>query len=426
MNDLRPVTDREPPDAALDRLRTHLAQVDRTERLPVSTAVGRPLAEPVVARRPVPHYDQVTRDGFAVRADDTTGATASCPAVLPVGDRVDGGRAVAVDAGDELPTGADAVVGAGATADGGPALDTVSEPAGDESDLTVAESAEPGDGVCERGADVAVDEPVRPAAHRLRRSDPALCGAVGRTRVEVVQRPAVGVVPTGHGVVGGDPAAGETVETNGTTVAEYVEGWGGKVTYRDAVATDRYALRAAVERDLTKDLLVTVGGTGAGEFDRVAGVLADLGAVLVDGVALDPGGTARLAVVRDRPVVALPGDPVAAFVAMTRFVGPAVTTLAGRPTPTPDTAVAALSDPLESERDVQSVVPVAFEDDEPPHNGTDPVTSPDGGDPLYVRPVSDEPLSTLARADGWVAVPPERARLPANSSVTVERWVADR
>ncbi|QLH84114.1 molybdopterin-binding protein [Halosimplex pelagicum] len=402
--------------AVRERLDELVAPVDRTETLPVSTAVGRTLASPVAARRPVPGFDQAVRDGFAVRAGDTEGATEGDPAVLAVGSDLDANAAVRVDAGRPLPDGATAVVGTESVATAGTETDPATV---DGADLSVTEPVEPGEGVRSTGADVAAEETVLRAGDRIGPSDPALCTAVGRTRVEVRQRPTVGIVPVGGGLTGGDPGPGEVVETDGTTAAEFVERAGGKVVLRDPVEPEPYALRPAVERDLTKDLLVTVGGTGAGESDRIVGVIDGLGDVLVDGVAVDPAGTTALSVVRERPVISIPGDPVAAFVATTRLVAPAVARLADREPPEPRTGTAELDGPVESERGVESVVPVTLD-------GGGGVEDGSGGETAapVASPVRDEPLSTLARADGWVAVAPEHERLAAGETVSVERWEA--
>ncbi|WP_459191363.1 molybdopterin molybdotransferase MoeA [Halosimplex sp. J119] len=409
----RAAADRPPLPEALDRLRQVVAPIDRTERLPVSTAVGRTLAEPVTARRAVPGYDQAARDGVALRAADTAGANGDEPVDLDAGSGpVESGTGVAVEAGDELPDGADAVVGVGGLASGSPSGSSESE-GGSDGEFTVVRSVEPGTGVRGAGSDIAADETVRPAGHRIRPSDPALCAAAGRTRVEVVQRPTAGIVPTGGGVVDGDPEPGETVETTGTTVAEFAERFGAKVTYRDPVDPDPHALRAAVQRDLTRDLLVTIGGTGAGESDRIVDVIADLGEVEVDCVGLDPGGTTALSVVDERPVLSIPGDPVAAFVATTQLVAPAVARLAGREPPAPTTLEAELAADIESAAGRTSIVPVAFEDDGAAVAGA-----------RTARPITGEPLSTIARADGWVAAGSDRGGLPAGETVSVERWEA--
>jgi len=429
MNDSGGDGERRPLGGFFERFEHASPPIDRTETLPVSTAVGRVLADPVVARRPVPHYDQVTRDGFAVAAAELADASDDAPVSLVPGERAANGRAVRVDAGEPLPPGADAVLALDAVGDYESELSEGSER--DDAavpELDCTDAVAPGTGVRHAGADVSDGETVRAAGHRLTESDPALCTVIGRSRVEVYQRPTVGVVPTGRGLVGGDAGPETVVETNGTTISAFVERWGGKVTYRDPVATDRHALRPAVERDLTKDLIVTVGGTGDGEADRIGDVLAALGDVLVDGVALEPCTSVTLSVVRERPVLSVPGDPVDAFVATALLLGPAVTRLAGRDTPAPDSFDAELSERIASESGLVSAVPVTTSGRQDPSAADrfrNERVAPDDADAVQtVRPVADDPFSTLARADGWVVVPPARDHVAPGERVTVERWEA--
>jgi len=439
-----PGGDPPPVSAVQERIAEAVTPLDHTETLPVGAAIGRPLAEPVTARRALPHYDRVSTDGFAVRAAATSDADPEQPvrleiagrteadpdrgtggddgAAVPVDDGatvpVDASVAVPVDDGAPLPDGADAVVASDAVEDGSPDRITVSNP--------VAAGA----GVRAAGSDFEGGETVLAAGRRLRPSDPALCVAVGRTRVEAVQRPTVGIVPTGERLVEGDPAPGEVVETDGRTLSALVERWGGKVTYRDAVDTDPHALRAAVERDLTRDFLVTTGGTGRGSTDRIDDVLGGLGDVRVRNVALEPGGTAGFAVVRERPVVVLPGDPVGCLVAAVTLLGPAVTRLAGRDAPSTPTTDGRLASDIGSERGVRTVVPVAVGRD-----GGDGETEAiddsaiEAGDDDAIEATVD-PLATpatatqatVARADGWVGIPASVDGRAADETVTVADW----
>jgi len=423
-----PGGDPPPVSAVQKRIAEAVKPLDHTETLPVGTAIGRPLAEPITARRALPHYDRVSTDGFAVRAAATSDADPERPVRLEIVGRTeadpdrgtggDDGAAVPVDAGAPLPDGADAVVTSEAVEDASPDRIAVPNP--------VASGA----GVRAAGSDFERGETVLAAGRRLRPSDPALCAAVGRTRVEAVQRPTVGIVPTGERLVEGDPEPGEVVETDGRTLSALVERWGGKVTYRDAVDTDPHALRAAIERDLTRDLLVTTGGTGRGSTDRIDDVLGDLGDVRVRNVALEPGGTAGFAVVRERPVVVLPGDPVGCLVAAVTLLGPAVTRLAGRDAPSTPTTDGRLASDIGSERGVRTVVPVAVGRD-----GGDGETEAiddsaiEAGDDDAIEATVD-PLATpatatqatVARADGWVGIPASVDGRAADETVTVADW----
>ncbi|PSP33771.1 molybdopterin molybdenumtransferase MoeA [Halobacteriales archaeon QH_10_67_22] len=386
---------------ALERLREVVDPVDRSERVPVTSAVGRVLAEDVTARRPVPHYDRAAMDGFAVRAEDTFGASDRSPAVLRTGDTVGPESGVRVHTGSELPDGADAVVRVEDTEVHGDALEVTTP---------VAE----GENVGPAGEDVPADATVFEAGRRLCVSDLGLCKSVERTRVEVVARPTVGVVPTGEELVGSDPQPGEVVETNGLTVASFVDRWGGKPTYRNPVTDDRHALRSALQRDLTKDLVVTTGGTSVGERDLLPEVLADIGEVTVHGVALKPGYPVGFGVVRETPVLLLPGYPVSCLVTAMAFARPAVKRAGRFPLESHPSVEARLTGKLASEVGVRTFARVSLDRSDDTENGA--VTA----EP--VRTGGASVMSSVAAADGWVVVPESREGVPAGETVTVQDW----
>ena len=226
-----------------------------TERVALADADGRVLAETVAAARNVPHYDRAAMDGYAVRAADTFGASTRSPAVVRIGEgRVDPETAVRVHTGSEVPEGADAVV----------MIEHVEELEA-TGELEVEDAVAEGENVAPAGEDVEDGQPLYEPGHRLRPSDLGLLRSTGRERVVVADRPTVGVIPTGEELVTHDPDPGEVIETNGLTVSQLVERWGGRATYREIVTDDFEALRAAIQRDLTKDVVVTTGGSSVGE-----------------------------------------------------------------------------------------------------------------------------------------------------------------
>jgi molybdopterin molybdotransferase len=248
--------------------------------------------------------------------------------------------------------------------------------------------------------------------HRVRPSDLGLLKAAGVDRVPVADRPTVGVVPTGEGLVQRDPGPGEAVETDGLVVATLAERWGAVPRYRNVVTDDPPALRAAVQRDLTKDVVVTTGGTGGEARDHVGRVVADLGEVRVDGVAATPGRTVAVGVVAETPVVMLPGDPAACVVGAVQFLRPVLARLAGAPRDPVPTVAATLARGVESAPGTRTFVPVR-------------VDAGGGGTRRAVPlPAESGPtgVARVARADGWVVVPEGRDGHPAGEAVDVERW----
>ncbi len=382
-------------EAARERLLDRVAVHDRTERVPLTEADGRTVATAVTAERNVPHYRRAAMDGFAVRAEDTFGASDRSPAVLRENE------AERVHTGSALPEWADAVVmveQANAASGEVEAFDAVGE----------------GENVAPVGEDVAAGDRLYEPGHRLRPSDLGLLKSVGLREVEVYERPEVAVVPTGEELVQDDPVPGEVVETNGLTVSRLAERWGASARYRDVVTDDEAALRDAIEADLDADVVVTTGGSSVGERDLVPEVVEDLGEVFVHGVALRPGHPVALGEVDDTLVVMLPGYPVACIVNAVQFLRPAVKRAGGMPIDDPPNVQARLDGKIRSEPGVRTFARVRLRE---------------SGDETVAEPVSASGsgvLSSVALADGWVVVPEQAEGIDDREEVAVQNWEAHR
>lgn len=250
------------------------------------------------------------------------------------------------------------------------------------------------------GADIAVGEPVFERGHQLRPADVGLLKAAGVNELLVRQRPQVGIVPTGDGIVEYDAGPEERVETAGFTLAQYADRWGGKVTYRSPVADDAPALRMAVQRDLTRDLVVL---TGTEPGDTLREVVRELGDIIADRVAISPGRDTGLAVVQDRPILLLPESPVAARVGAVQLLRPLLKGFGDGPLPPHPGQTATLNGPIDTDSSVRSFVPVAL-------------------DGQSATPLSGTDLATATRADGWATVPADEPDPAVGDTVTIEDW----
>ena len=382
---------------ARERLSEYLTPVDRTATRRLEAADGRALATPIDARRDVPHYERAAMDGFAVRARDTFGASERSPAILNRAEAVGPNRGVWVHTGSELPARADAVV-----------MVEHTETRGEE--IEMHEPVAEGANVAPVGEDVAAGARLYDPGHRLRPSDLGLLKSAGVSELEIYERPTVGVIPTGEELVQHEPEAGETIETNGLTVSRYVERWGGAAAYREVVTDERAALRAAIERDLTKDIVVTTGGSSVGERDLVPDIIDDLGELLVHGVALEPGHPVGIGVVEDTPVLALPGYPVAAIVTAVQLLRPALKRIGRLPLDSQPTTEARLDGKVPSEPGTRTFARVEVSEED-----GDSIAIP-------VRTGGAGVLSSVALSDGWVVVPESSEGLPAGETVAVEHW----
>jgi len=395
--------DRTRLDAAVDRLLAAVEPHDRTERLPLNMADGRAVATTITAPNPVPGYDRAAMDGFAVRAEDTFGAGEQSPSILnvvPPEDEIVPGTATAVDTGSELPAGADAVV----------MIEQV-ETNGEE--IHVHQAVAEGENVGDTGEDVAKGETLYEPGHRLRPSDLGLLKSVGLWKLDVFKKPTVGVVPTGEELVEVDPEPGEIIETNGLTVSQYVTRWGGEATYRDIVTDDESALRAAIQRDLTKDIIVTTGGSSVGERDLLPEIVDDLGELLVHGVAIKPGYPVAIGVVEETPVLMLPGYPVSCLVNAVQLLRPALKKAGHLPIEPVPSRKATLSRKVPSEPGSRTFARVETGVDERGDRTVTPTRAGGAG-----------VLSSVALADGWVVVPEDREGYAEGDRVDVEDWEA--
>ena len=372
----------------------------RTEPVALVDADGRAVAEAVRADRPVPHYDRAAMDGYAVRAEDTFGASARSPVVLEPADEPGPRRAVRVHTGSELPAGADAVV----------MIEQV-EIVGEE--LEVFDAVAEGENVGDVGEDVAAGQTLYEPPHELRPSDLGLLKSVGLDAVTAYERPRVAVIPTGEELVQGEPAPGEVIETNGQTVSQLVRRWGGEPSYRDVVTDDREALTAAIEADLDHDVVVTTGGSSVGARDLVPEVVAELGEVLVHGVALKPGHPVAMGRIESTPVLMLPGYPVACIVNAVQFLRPVVKRVGGLPDRPHPTRRAELTRKIPSEPGTRTFARVRLE---PPADGEGAYAA------TPTRASGSGVLSSVALADGWVVIPEAMDGYEAGRAVDVELW----
>jgi molybdopterin molybdotransferase len=369
-------------------------------RVPLAEALGQVLAVDVIAGANVPAFANAAMDGFALRAEESRGATASSPVTLQViaeiaagatsGAAVVVGTAIRIMTGAPLPPGADAVVRFEETEEGrGGAR------CGPGAAIAVFRAVAPGENVRPIGEDVRAGELVLSAGTRVRPAEIGVLATLNRTHATVHRRPRVGVLATGDEIVDpGEPLGpGQIRNSNGPMVAALVRRYGGDPvplgTARDTAADLRTRLGAAAGLDL----LLTTGGVSVGDYDLVKQILQADGRIDLWEVRIKPGKPLAFGWLGQTPVLGLPGNPVAAAVACEQFARPAIRTMLGHRSLDPPTVLARLDGQIENRGGRRQYVRVAVE------------TGPDG----YVARVAGRQgsgvLSTLARANGLLVIP---------------------
>jgi molybdopterin molybdotransferase len=314
-------------DAALARILEHAQPLD-SEVVPTRLAASRVLREPATSRVDLPPFASSAMDGFAVRAADTPGdlpvayrVAAGSPAPAPLTP----GAAAGISTGGTVPDGADAVVQVEVVEDRG-------------SHVTIPQAVRPGSHVRPQGGDIRQGDEVVSAGARLGPAHVGALAATGIAEVVCARRPRVTVLATGSELreAGSLLEPGQIYESNRLLVAAVLTRAGADVELLPVVEDDRAAHRAAIERGLEADVLVTSGGVSMGEHDLVRGTAAELGVQEVFwGVAVKPGKPLSFGV-RDRTLVfGLPGNPVSSLVGALVFVSPAVLALQGARNPGP-------------------------------------------------------------------------------------------
>jgi putative molybdopterin biosynthesis protein len=293
------------------RARVRLPDPLPEEPIDVADAAGRVSATGVHARVSSPGYHGAAMDGFAVRSAETLGASEAAPRRLRKG-----AQAVAIDTGDPLPEGMDAVV----------MVEHVHEP--DPDTIEIVAGCAPWQHVRLTGEDVVVGELVVPQGKLLTPYDVGAMLAAGVTRVQVRRRPRVALLPTGDEIVepGASVAPGQIIEFNTRVLAGLVASWGGEAVRYPPVPDDRAALEAAVRRALADaDIVVVNAGSSAGRDDHTPSIFTAVGDLLVHGINVMPGKPTALGVDRTgKPILGLPGYPVSCAVAAERLLRPLV------------------------------------------------------------------------------------------------------
>jgi molybdopterin molybdotransferase len=396
-------------EEALERILATV-RVLEPERVPILEALGRVLAEEVVADRNIPPLPNSAMDGYAVRAADVARVPARLRVIAeaPAGRlcpvEVGPGSAVRIMTGAPIPAGADAVVPFEHTR----VVQDSSCPTANEW-IEVLRETRPGANVREAGEDVRAGQVVLTPGRVLRPQEIGMLAALGRTEVAVIRRPRVAILATGDEVVPPweTPGPGQIRDANSYTVAAQVRRYGGIPLILGVARDEETLIREGVRRALAEqaDLIVTSGGVSIGDFDLVKQVLAAEGEMRFWSLNMKPGRPLAFGVVGGVPLVGLPGNPVSAMIATELFVRPAVLKMQGfTEWPWPELR-ARLTDPIVRKDGRRHYLRVRLRE------------TPDGWEATLTGDQGSGILSSLVQADGLAVIPEDVDHLPAGAEV---------
>lgn len=381
-----------------------------TESCPLLRSVGRVLARDFAAPESLPRYTYSAMDGFAALARSVRGASSESPVFLEVigesrpghpydGPKIRPGQAIAIATGAEIPDGANAIIPVEWTFTGDPVL------------IGVNRVPKTRDYFRRAGGDVKKGRHLLPKGRLIDAASLAVIAQFGIDTIEVFRRPRIAVLTSGDELVPlGRPVGGDRiVPTNLYYTSDSLAAFGCNARNfgiaPDRMVSVRRLLARAVE---WSDMVITIAGVSAGKRDFIPAALQDIGAkILFHGVAIKPGKPVLFARVGDKPVFALPGNPLSAACGVEVFVKPFLRASFGASSPLPQRGEAPLARPVPRDRRRLTFLFSRIR------------WTPSG--PLVDTPGKQESgnLSLLAGADCLAEVPSGEGQSPAGTLVRI-------
>ena len=360
--------------------------VTRVETVGIDEAVGRVLAEGVVAELNTPPFDRGAMDGYAVKAEDTFGSGQLKPKVLELvgemhaGDtpkeRVGAGQCIQIATGAMMPDGADSVV-------------MVEDTEAENGRVKIFKAIVPRANVGKMGEDIKKGETVLSQGSVLNAGKIGVLASQGTGQVKVYEQPVVAILPSGEEVaeIGTELETGQLYDINSHTVASVVKDNGGVPLRLGIVSDTREDIRAKITQALKSDLVVISGGSSVGARDLLVDVLQDWGEVLFHGIQVKPGKPTLFAIIEGTPLFGMPGYPTSCLLNTYLFLLPVIRKMTNLPPRRGETVEATLGRRIPGSVGRKQFVTVKIED-----GVANPVFKESGA------------ITSVAAADGYVAV----------------------
>jgi molybdenum cofactor synthesis domain-containing protein len=379
----------------------NIKPITRVETVNIDDALGRVLAEDVVAGLSIPPFDRAAMDGYAVKARDTFNAGQLSPKILRlVGEvhagetptsKVGAGECLQIATGAMMPKGADAVV-------------MVEDTEAEDGRVKIFKSVYPGANVARKGEDIKEGATVLKESSVLDAGKIGVMASQGITQVKVYEKPKVAVLPSGEEVVplGKKLKRGQVYDINSHTIASVVRANGGIPVVFGVVGDKAEEIRVAITEALKSDLVVISGGSSVGERDLLVSVIQDWGQVLFHGIQVKPGKPTIFALIQGQPLMGMPGYPTSCLINSYLFLLPAIRKMAHLPPRTGETVNARLARRVPGSVGRRQFLTVKIE----------------GGEAIPVFKESGA-ITSIAEADGYIEIAENIDLLEKGEPVTV-------
>jgi molybdopterin molybdotransferase len=327
---MKPFGDLVPFEFARETIDNHILPVSEIDILPIDMALGRVLAEDIIARHFTPPFDRAGVDGYAVKASDTTGTARDNPGILRQVDeifagygsniRISSGECIKIATGASLPAGADAVV-------------MIEDTSSSGDGINIFKTVSRWDNVGLKGEDIKKGTLVIGSGKMLDAGKIGVLASQGLRHVTVYRKPKIAIMPTGEEIVttGKRLKPGQLYDINSHTLAAVARDNGAEPLLLPITGDSLEDIQTSLDKALEADMVVTSGGSSVGEKDLIINVLEMWGEVLFHGIQIKPGKPTTFAVVRGKPVIGMPGYPTSCLINAYLLLAPAIRIMARLP-----------------------------------------------------------------------------------------------
>jgi molybdopterin molybdotransferase len=342
------------------------ANVLEAESVPILESLGQVLAEDIKSDINVPPLDNSAMDGYAVRSQDTKGASEKTPRFLQVIDivlagsisrqEVVPGTTVRIMTGAPIPRGADSVVQFEDTDE----QKNKNTPAEKITRVGILSEARPGLNIRLAGEDIARGTIALKKGIVVRSAEIGLMASLGYSRVKVIRRPIVAVLSTGNELVEVSQSLpeGKIYDSNAYSIASLVKRYGGIPKLLGIARDDEAELVSKLKQAQDADMLLTTGGVSMGDYDMVKDILARDGEMLFWQVRVKPGKPLAFGKIKGKdkngksksiPHLGLPGNAASCMVSFELFVRPALLKMMGKKNLTKPTVEVIMEDSIKND-----------------------------------------------------------------------------
>jgi len=299
------------------------------EEVRIQEALNRILGDDITSSMNIPPFDRSAMDGYALRAEDTFGASPSNPKIIELTGSIEIGetsslelmekQGIRISTGAPMPKGADAVI-------------KIEDTEIEDKTIILYTALVPGKNVSKEGEDIREGVQVLNKGIDIKAEHIALLTSLGYKNVKVTTKPKISVFSSGDELLelGDKLQPGKIYNSNTPMITSLVKLYGGTVIRAETVKDNK----SVIEKKLTEaagdsDVVIFTGGTSVGTKDYLPEIIKEIGNIITHGIAQRPGAPVLIGILSEKLIFCLPGTPVAAYISFLKIVGIAIRKMLG-------------------------------------------------------------------------------------------------